>query len=70
MLVEADAAAEGDTEVAVVSVAEAVADAVDEINVADDGLFVSVKSGYVADARTCNSINCSNASTAGQVLAP
>ena len=71
VVVEAEAATEVDTEKVVsVAVAETVTDAVDEVNVADDGLVVSAKHGNVADARTCISMNLSNASIAGQVLAP
>ena len=67
VVVEAEAATEVDTE-KVASVA--VADAVDEVNVADDGLVVSAKLESVADVSTCISMNSSNASIAGQVLAP
>lgn len=71
VVVEVEAATEVDTEKVVsVAVAEAVADAVDEVNVADDGLAVSAKPESVADVRTCISMNLSNASIAGQVLAP
>ena len=67
VVVEAEAATEVDTE-RVVSVA--VADATDEVNVADDGLVVSAKPENVGGVRTCISMNLSNASIAGQVLAP
>ena len=65
--VVAEAVTEVDTE-KVVSVA--VADAADEVNVADDGLVVSANPGNSADVRACISMNFSNASIAGQVLAP
>ena len=65
--VEAEAVTEVDTE-KVVSVAAA--DAVDEVNVADDGLVVSANPGNSADVRAYISMNFSNASIAGQVLAP
>ena len=69
VVVEAEAAAEVDTEKAV-SVTEAVADVAEEINVADEGLVLSANPGHKADVRTCTSMKLSNASIAGQVLAP